>query len=145
MKKFILQSQKFEGEVVFGYDDDGRLVEYTSRAELSEAQITFLFGHFPFNEADLKALTAGKGNESKVVPLVEDYSFDEFWDAFAHKVGNKGKAEKLWEKLTPAEQTNIMAFIPSYLRYVSFKKIEQTYPETFLNQRRWENKLPKIY
>lgn len=67
-------------------------------------------------------------------------SFEEFWEAYAKKVGTKANAEKKWNSLTDQDRTIIMAHIEPYVKsFAADRKQFQPYPETFLNGRRWEN------
>ena len=145
MKKYVMASTKFVGEIIFGFNDDGDLIEFSNKAELTAEQRAYLCRVFPFTEKELGVIKSGVGTEVKLIAMKLDYSFDDFWNAFNYKVGNKPRAEKIWKLLTPGERARIIDFIPKYHRYIMSKKIESTYPETFLNQRRWESVLPAIY
>lgn len=67
-------------------------------------------------------------------------AFDIFWDLYSKKMGDKQKCQKKWDYLDLQTQQKIITFIPKYL--LSFKdKQFQPFPETFLNQKRWENEI----
>lgn len=81
-----------------------------------------------------------KGSSAVITPIKEDLSFDRFWIEYDNKVGNKKRAEKLWTELS--EQNKLLAL--KYIkRYDSLLKIQngiaKLYPETYLNQKRWNN------
>lgn len=66
-------------------------------------------------------------------------AFPAFWELYAYKVGNRARVQKKWEALPEADRINAMAAIPRYKRFAANKRIERVYPETYLDQRRWEN------
>ena len=68
--------------------------------------------------------------------------FDIFRDLYNKKVWDKNRCEKKWNSLKNEERENIIDFIPRFTKTISDKQF-QPYPETFLNQRRWENELVK--
>ena len=68
--------------------------------------------------------------------------FIEFWDFYGKKVGAKNKCEKKWLALTDEERQEIIDTLPSFLSSISEKKFVP-HPETYLNQRRWEDDIQK--
>ena len=75
-----------------------------------------------------------KVKESKI----NNISFAEFWDLYDRKEGSKKNCENKWNKLKHDEQAKIISIIPAYLKTITDKQF-QPFPETWLNQRRWEN------
>lgn len=67
-------------------------------------------------------------------------SFDEFWNLYDKKVGDKAKAERIWFKLKDKEREFIMDYIPKYIKLQPDKKF-RLHPTSFLNQRGWESEL----
>lgn len=68
--------------------------------------------------------------------------FDEFWDLYDKKVGDKSACEKKWNKLKDSERDTIIKILPIFKDSISDKQY-QPYPATYLNQRRWENEIKK--
>lgn len=68
-----------------------------------------------------------------------DASFERFWNLYGKKVGNKAGVEKKWGKLSWDERVMAMGCIPRMRRYYEQKGLDLPYPETYINQRRWEN------
>jgi hypothetical protein len=68
-------------------------------------------------------------------------SFKDFWDLYGKKI-DKEKSEKAWNKLSQSEKEEIMIYIPEYLKSQNDSKFIR-HPTTFLNNRTWENELPK--
>lgn len=74
------------------------------------------------------------------------YTFEQFWNDYAHKVGSKVKCEKAFVKLTATEREQIRATLPAYKRETvtndkgrekdCFKPMRQ-HPLTYLNGRMW--------
>jgi hypothetical protein len=68
--------------------------------------------------------------------------FEIFWNLYGKKLGSKNDCKKKWDKLTLEEQNTIIEILPEYKN--QFSDIQfQPYPETFINQRRWENDIIK--
>lgn len=78
------------------------------------------------------------GCEIKIVSRI-DVTFDAFWNEYAYKVGNKSRVMKKWNALKEPERLLAIGAIPRYKRFADSKKIERVYPETYIDQRRWEN------
>jgi len=135
MRKYLVTSPMFAGEMIFGYDADGVLVYYENNAELLPEHILALSKSFPFTPDDLQKLVKnGKVTE------ITDLSFEKFWKEYDYKVGNKSLVERTWKKLSESERISVLDRLPKYKYYLStHQSLEKAYPATFLNQRRWEN------
>lgn len=68
--------------------------------------------------------------------------FNSFWDLYDKKVGAKNKCEKKWNKLKPEIQKTIIDILPSWKSQFNDKQF-QPFPETFLNQERWNDEIIK--
>lgn len=84
------------------------------------------------------AIKEKKGKEKKGKEI--NISFDEFWDLYEKKVGDKTKLIAKWNKLTDEERTAIMNHIPKYKLSQPDKKYRKN-PETFLNNKSWNDEL----
>lgn len=73
-----------------------------------------------------------------VTDTVIKIHFSEFWDLYDKKVGDKGRCEKKWNSLAADVQKKIIDILPSFKSGIRDKQY-QPFPETFLNQKRWEN------
>lgn len=69
-----------------------------------------------------------------------NYSFDEFWELYDKKVGKKDELIKKWLKLSEEERELAMSYIPEYKLSKPNKKYRKN-PETFLNQKAWNDEL----
>ncbi|WP_080058312.1 hypothetical protein [Spirosoma aerolatum] len=138
MRRYLLTSTRFEGELSFAYDSEGILQAFSCEARLSNDQRDWLHSRFPFQEYGFRALV----NDSKtlIIKLVDaDLSFAHFWESYGYKVGHKSRAEKLWAKLPDSDKLKVLESIPGYVYYIQTRPhMEQLYPETYLSQRRFE-------
>lgn len=67
-------------------------------------------------------------------------SFNEFWDLYDKKVGNKNKIELKWKRLSDAERIAIMQHIPLYKNAQPNKQYRKN-PESYLNDRSWNDEI----
>lgn len=75
-----------------------------------------------------------KRKEDKIVNV----EFSVFWNLYNKKVGDKIRCEKKWNKLKDTDREKIIDMIPFWKS--QFSNIQfQPFPETFLNQKRWED------
>ena len=67
-------------------------------------------------------------------------SFEDFWNCYEKKVGNKDKLIKKWNKLSQKDKEAIMEYIPLYKESQPEKQYRKN-PETFLNNKSWNDEL----
>lgn len=68
-----------------------------------------------------------------------DLSFARFWGAYGYKVGNKATVEKKWNALKPEDRMLALQGIERQRRHSESHKTDMPYPQTYIDQRRWEN------
>ncbi len=137
MAKYIVTT-KSGVNMLFTYNEQGQLVEYSTHDALTIQQSNWLARHFPTTHELLRTLIARYGWQVKEVP--QDLSFTAFWNAYRHKVGNKKRAERLWNGLSKEDKAKAIAYLPRYESYLAQNPgIAKLYPETYLNQERWNN------
>jgi hypothetical protein len=68
--------------------------------------------------------------------------FETFWNLYNKKVGAKNKCEKKWNRLTDADRQKIIDTLPDFISSIKDKQF-QPYPETYLNQERWNDEIVK--
>lgn len=135
--KYILTHKKINGAIVCTYDDQGRIRAFEFDCDVSAELWEFMFNNFPQYQDALKHANF-KNFIISVVP--EDISFKAFWDQYGYKVGNKPRAEKLFNTLNDMQRTQVITSIPRYNTYLQKHPTqERCYPETYLSQQRWEN------
>lgn len=91
-------------------------------------------------KSDTNALKSDAIKEKKRNNINSIISFDVFWDLYGKKVGDKNRCEKKWNALPPKEQEKIIDTLPEWksnIRDTNF----QPFPETFLNQQRWNDEI----
>lgn len=86
------------------------------------------------NKDEYEVIEGGVG-ETSLWP-----DFEDFWDAYDKKTGPKDKIQKKWDKLHHDIKEKIMAYIPNYKLCQPDKQYRKN-PETFLNQKGWEDEL----
>ena len=70
----------------------------------------------------------------------EFYPFEEFWNDYDKKVGEKEKLSRKWEKVSIRDRKAIKEYIPKYKAHQPDKKFRKN-PETFLNNKGWNDEL----
>jgi len=68
------------------------------------------------------------------------FDFEEFWNQYDKKTGNKIKLNSKWLKLSAADKSAILEYIPKYKLAQPEKQFRKN-PETFLNNRSWEDEI----
>lgn len=81
-----------------------------------------------------------KGKESKVKEI--NISFDEFWNLYDKKVGDKEKIEKKWNSLTDKEREKTIEHVEEYKVAQPDKQYRKN-PQTYLNNKGWEDEVIK--
>jgi hypothetical protein len=67
-------------------------------------------------------------------------TFDDYWNQYDKKVGEKGKVKSLWDKLKQEEKEKIMCYIPDYKLAQPDKQYRKN-PYTFLYNKSWNDEL----
>lgn len=79
-------------------------------------------------------------NGNVIKDVNNNIPFDDFWNLYNKKVGDKKKCEKKWKALKDDQREIIMQTLPKWLKQFSDKQF-QPYPETYLNQERWNDEI----
>ena len=139
MKRFITTSPSFTGEVHIIYGDDNTLLCLDFRnAQLTREQAHYLRVHTPtVFDAGFEAAFG----TAKLTFVHEAYriSFEDWWLRYNNKI-NKSRAEKLWGRLTKAEQAQAFIGILTYDRHLQKEKWKnKADPEKYLRDKYWNN------
>lgn len=96
----------------------------------------------PFDESfETSCKPQGEKEKSSAKKEKEpNYSFDEFWELYDKKTGERKKLTKKWLALTDEERETIMNYIPKYIECQPDKQFRKN-PETFLNNKSWNDEL----
>lgn len=138
MTKIIVHGTTFSGNIAIVFDFDARLKSIAFDCEMAEEIQQRFLNRLPITEQSFMAWV--KKNQIKHTIIPADLSFTAFWLAYNYKVGNKQRAEKLWNALSDEEKSKSFVSIPKYDFYMKMHpKLERLYPETYLFQRRFEN------
>jgi hypothetical protein len=140
MKKLILSSSQFTGEVHIVYDADLRLMMIDmSGSELSDEQIVVMKSRVPvvFNQD-----TFFQAFGSKTLNVIEaDFkvSFEEFWNKYNLK-RNKERVLKIWEKLKESEKVKAFYSLGQYDRHLQLNTWKtKADPDTYLRNKYFNN------
>ena len=138
MKKYSLTGDKFSGHLILLFNDAGWLDEFCIQAELTDEQRLFLYEHLPLKESDMQNKLTKK-TKLVITEIPMDLSFTAFWDKYNYKVGSKGAAEKLWNKLNDGNRVKALNAIALYDAFLQKKGYDKIYAERFLSKGYYEN------
>ena len=125
-----------EGSLIFGFDDDERLIKFENKANLNQLQRDALYDPalFPIHFSKLAALRGKSGKIEEVV----DITFERFWSDYGYKVG-KTRAQAEWNKLKRDEQALAISRIKRYKYFCDTNDHQLLYPERYLKYRRFDD------
>ena len=88
-----------------------------------------------------KVSKAEANNNENVNNNVNDkIDFSVFWNLYPVKKG-KAKCEPKWNKLTEQEKQSAIQTLPTFIANKPFPNYTHPFPETYLNQKRWDDEL----
>ena len=87
-----------------------------------------------------KSATTNKDNTKKENTNTLNVPFDDFWNLYDKKVGDKEKIKTKWEKLKDSEREAIMNHLPLYKKSQQNKKYRKD-PATYLNNKSWNDEI----
>lgn len=138
MKNYILTFIGLEASMLLSYNEKDLCVEWTLNGDLPHDKYVKLVQHFPWRIDILKEW--GKKPNISVRESEPDLSFENFWEVYAYKKGNKKRAITLWKTLSKANKAAALAYLPKYESHLAVNKGQsKLYAETYLNQQRWNN------
>lgn len=132
--KFIKDGDSFYNERMYN--------ETVRRQKFSESRRNN--AKSPKNDSTSKAYAKHMETETETIneTITEDVNvdFEWFWNHYEKKVGEKNKLKKKWNKLSDEERQNAMNYIDLYKQSVPDKQFRKN-PETFLNNKSWNDEL----
>lgn len=139
MKKYLLTSSKWDGEIEVVYNDLNLMVSIDiSRADLAEKQQIYFLRDLPREMAELEILKQ-KSPTLVVTEVVQEVSFEKFWNHYDEKIrSSKKRAEKAWNKLNKTDQVRAYNYIDKYKQSL-YANTNAKYAETYLNAELWNN------
>lgn len=122
-----------------------------SNVKQQDSAIKILKSYNLFNEETNSYVTLSK---ELVNPYVSDsvndsvvkssniinIDFEIFWNLYNKKKGDKDKIKIKWEKLNDNDRQKIINTLPTFLNSISDKQY-QPFPETYLNNKRWNDEI----
>jgi hypothetical protein len=90
-------------------------------------------------EAKGKAITESE-NENENKDLINEFGFENFWNLYDKKKGDKEKLKQKYDKLSLEDKKKIFEYIPKY-KIEQPDKLFRKNPETFLNNRSWNDEI----
>lgn len=135
--KYIATGKQSNVQMLFKYSHEGYLILFEITGHLDDEQKKWIQQNYPWTESDLEYW---RKKSITVRQVSEDLSFANFWKTYNYKVGNKKRAEKLWNIMSEADKSMAIIKIALYNQYLQQRPaMERLYPETYLSQRRYEN------
>jgi hypothetical protein len=139
MRRFIITSNKFNGQTELVYNSAGVLCLIDMlQAEMDATTINRFKDAVPNT---IEALMSGS-SFSKATTVVEvDFkiTFEMFWHRYDKKI-NRKRCEPLWEKLSKPKQVAAWAGIDMYNKFLQVNNWrKKADPETYLRNEMWEN------
>lgn len=139
MKKYVVTSTEFMGELCFKYDLKGDLTGFEIVAALTDIQRKWYFDNLPYKEGILTDGWVKRSRTIKIMEVPEDLSFETFYNLYKYKVGDKKKCIKLWAALKDEVKVLVLRSIPAYLKWLERTGTAQVYPERFLSKEYYIN------
>lgn len=137
MKKYIVTTINYQGQITYGYDDNNQLVLVELDGIHEQQHRINILKNLPLTLDVLNKWTHNNKNIT-VTLLLEDITFEVFWSNYNYKMG-KQEAERAWNKLSVADKTRAIKRIRAYDRYISDRGIAKAYAQKYLNQRRFND------
>ena len=94
----------------------------------------------PITETVNTKTTNKTTNKKQVGERVLNVPFDDFWNLYDKKRGDKDKIEKKWQSLKDSEREAIMNHLPLYKKSQPNKKYRKD-PSTYLNNKSWNDEI----
>ena len=137
MKNYLITHKETNSEMLFKYSLKGVLTEFKLNFKPRKEFYRLLQPPFPFLITGIEPFKSD--SKFRVQEIKNNLSFENFWNSFGYKFGNKKKAENVWKLLTEVQKAKAIAYIPKYKNMIINSNINHLYPETYLRQRRYEN------
>ncbi|RZK65073.1 MAG: hypothetical protein EOO85_28830, partial [Pedobacter sp.] len=74
--------------------------------------------------------------------VVEEYTFEEFWNTYPIKVGKKDSVLK-WKSISQLSKLKIKETLNDFINHKPFERYSLPHPKTYLNTERWNDVIPR--
>lgn len=109
---------------------------------LEAAAISWLLSHIPATEESLtqRSERVFDGKKAHILYVPDQITFEMFWKKYHNTMGNKKRAQKIWDLMPQTEQLAAYGFIDQYNSFLRQNPgLTKAYPDTYLYQERWKN------
>jgi hypothetical protein len=139
MRRFILTSDAFTGEVEFIFNDSGLLESFTTAAaQLSERQQVFILKELPRELSEIQKVISNSVS-AKLIEVSKEITFEMFWNRYDEKIrSSKKTAETVWKRMSEKDRNKAYWFIPKYFSSI-LPGVPKKYAETYLRKELWNN------
>jgi hypothetical protein len=141
MKKILLTSSGFQGEIEVLYNSQG-LIWYIDfrNASLEPVQVEYLKQHIPIQyHNDDVFREALRTNKIRVLTEAFEIIFEMFFDKYNKRI-NRLRCLRYWERMAKAKKIMAYTGITSYNRHLDQNKWKtKADPETYLKNEYWNN------
>jgi hypothetical protein len=139
VKKYLLTSTAFSGEVEFTFNDLGMLSSFdASRADLSAKQQEWILKAMPDKLSDVQRVL-GDSKTATLTEVKETVTFEQFWNRYDEKLrSSKKKTELRWNRMKETDQIKAFKYIQRYEQSIPMGVCKK-YAETYLNAEQWNN------
>ena len=127
-------------------DNDGEHDIIKISKQCSSEQRAWLLSQFAQDEdmdnalQKMAELMRRKNPKIQIVEIQDEITFEQFWEAYNYKVGNKKRVMRRWQAMPLPERAKAIQHIRKYNFYLAHHpNIERKYPETYLNAEEWNN------
>ena len=136
MRKIVLTIPKYEGEIVFTYDDGDLLQGIAFNGDFPEPVRGIVLKSLPLRPERLEQT---KGRTGILTEEAEKVTFGMFWDRYNDKArSSKVKTERVWNKMPEGERTKAYRYINRYKSSIP-QGVCMKYATTYLNDQMWNN------
>lgn len=134
----MLTSTAWSGEIRIEYNELDLMVSFDlSKAQLSQQQHLWFLQRMPADLTRLQELI--RNSTARMVEVNREITFESFWNRYDDKVrSSRKKAERVWSRLSKADQAKAYAYIPAY-EASRTAGVAKKYAETYLNAELWNN------
>lgn len=136
MRKIILTIPKYEGEVVFTFDENDFVQSITFNGDFPIQVRGIILGSNPLRPEDLQRT---KGRTGILTEEAETVTFEMFWDRYDDKArSSKVKTRRVWDRMPEGERVKAYRFINRYKCSIP-QGVCMKYATTYLNDQLWNN------
>jgi hypothetical protein len=146
VKKYSLTAKERlkNGSVEIGYNETGDCIYFDCKAEVSNELLDWLKKAFVLvNQKDVhkSLIVFQKADKSAdFTEILQDVSFEVFWEKYDYKVGKKSTVENKWNAMGDGERSKALAHIAKYNYFLAENPhIQRKYPQSFLAAKEWDN------